>query len=217
MLPIVSIVGKSKSGKTTLIETLIQELNSRGYRVATIKHAPRGISFDEPGKDSWRHIQAGSEATALSSSDKIVLIKPVAQTLTLDEIAHLFGEDCDIILTEGFKQGNAPKIEVHRREVGPPLSGIKKLIAMVTDEPLETKVRQFCLQDVSDLADFLEKGFIKPQRERLSVYINNAPVSLSAFPRDIISNVLLALASCLKGVKEVRSLEIFLRREPKPS
>ncbi len=215
MLPIVSIVGRSKSGKTTLMEKLIQELNSRGYRVSTIKHTPQGMSFDEPHKDSWRHIQAGSEATAISSPDKIVLIKPVAQALTLDEIAHLLGEDCDIILAEGFKQGNAPKIEVHRREVGPPLSSVKKLIAIVTDEPLETKVRQFSLQDVNGLADFMEKGFIKPQGERISLYINNVPISLSAFPRDVIRNVLLALTSCLKGVGEVRSLEIFLRKKPK--
>ncbi len=68
MPPIVSVVGKSKSGKTTLIEKLIQELKSRGYRVATIKHIPQGVSFDEPGKDSWRHLQAGSEAASFSST-----------------------------------------------------------------------------------------------------------------------------------------------------
>ncbi len=215
MLPIVSIVGKSKSGKTTLREKLIRELKSRGYRVGTIKHAHQGTSFDEPGKDSWRHIDAGSEATAVSSPDKLVLIKPVAPDITLDEIAHFFGEDYDIILAEGFKQGSAPKIEVHRKEVGLPLSGIKKLIAIATDEILETKTRQFSLEDITGLADFLEKGFIKPQRERISLYVNNVNISLSVFPREIITNVVLALAATLKGVEEVRSLEIFLRKEPK--
>jgi molybdopterin-guanine dinucleotide biosynthesis protein B len=214
MPPIVSIVGKSKSGKTTLIEKLVRELKSRGYRVATVKHAPEGMSFDEQGKDSWRHINAGSEATAVSSPDKVVLIKPVAHDITLDEIAHFFGEDYDIILTEGFKQGSAPKIEVHRKEVGPPLSDIKKIIAIATDETLETKKRQFSLEDISGLADFLEKGFIKPQRERLALYVNNVPISLSVFPREIITNIVLALAAPLKGVGKVRSLEIFLRREP---
>jgi len=215
MPPIVSIVGKSKSGKTTLMEGLIRELKSRGYRVGTIKHIPQGLSFDEPGKDSWRHIQAGSEATVISSPDRVVLIKPVAQALTLDEAAHLVGEDCDIILAEGFKQDNAPKIEVHRREVGPPLSVVKKLIAMATDEPLETKVRQFSLQDIKGLADLLEKGFIKPQRERTSLYINGVLIPLSSFPKKIITDVLLAMASSLKGIGEVRSLDISLRKEPK--
>ncbi len=215
MTPIVSIVGKSKSGKTTLMEGLIRELKSRGYRVGTIKHTPQGMTFDVPNKDSWRHIQAGSEVTAISSPDKVVLIKPVTQALTLDEVVHLVGEDCDIILAEGFKQDNAPKIEVHRREVGPPFSAVKKLIAIVTDEPLETKVRQFSRQDIKGLVDLLEKGFIKPQKERTSLYINNVPVPLTAFPREIISNVLLTMVSCLKGVGEVKSLDISLRKETK--
>ncbi len=91
MPPIVSIVGKSKSGKTTLIEGLVRELKSRGYRAATIKHTPQGMTFDVPDKDSWRHIQAGSEVTLISSPDRVVLIKPVAQALTLDELSHLIG------------------------------------------------------------------------------------------------------------------------------
>lgn len=212
MSAIVSIVGSSKSGKTTLIEELVRELKSRGYRVATIKHTPQGMTFDEPDKDSGRHLQAGSEATVISSQDKMVLIKPVASDTTLDEITQLFGEDYDIILAEGFKRDNAPKIEVHRREVGPPLRDIKKLIAIATDEPLETRTRQFSLDDVKGLADLLEEGFIRPQRDRLSLYINNAPIPLSAFPKEFISNVLVAMASPLKGVGEVRSLKVFLRR-----
>ena len=212
MPPIVSIVGKSKSGKTALIEKLIGELKSRGYRVATIKHTPQGMTFDEPDKDSWRHIQAGSEATAITSPDKMVLIKPIAQDVTLGEIVRFFGEDYDIILAEGFKQDDAPKIEVHRKEVGPPLTSIRKLIAIVTDEPLETKTRQFPWQDIKGLADLLEEGFIKPQGERTSLYINNVPIVLTTWPKEVITNVILAMASCLKGVGEVRSLDLFLRR-----
>ena len=215
MPPVVSIVGKSKSGKTTLMEGLIRELKSRGYRVGTIKHTPQGMTFDEPDKDSWRHIQAGSEATVIGSPDKAVLIKPVTQTLTLGEMARLIGEDCDIVLAEGFKQENAPKIEVHRREVGPPLGAVRKLIAIATDEPLETKTRQFSPQDFKGLADLLEEGFIKPQRERTSLYINDVPVRLSSFPEEIITKVLFTMASSLKGVGEVRRLDISLRKETK--
>lgn len=213
MPPVVSVVGKSKSGKTTLIEKLVQELKSRGYRVATIKHVPQGVTFDEPGKDSWRHLQAGSEVTAVSSPQKIVIVKPVEQDSTLGDVAHLLGDDCDIILAEGFKQDNAPKIEVHRKGNGSPLKGIKKLIAIVTDEPLETNARQFSLEDINGLADLLEKGFIKPQAERISLYINNSPVTLTVFPKQIITNVLLAIVSSLKGIGEIRSLDIFLRKD----
>ncbi len=213
MPPIISVIGKSKSGKTTLIERLVPELKSRGYRVATIKHIPQGVKFDEAGKDSWRHLQAGSELTAISSPEKIVIIKPVEQDSTLDDVAHLLGDDYDIILAEGFKQDNAPKIEVHRKDAGSPLKGIKKLMAIVTDEPLETKVRQLSLEDINGLVDLLEKGFIKPQAERISLYVNNSPVTLTVFPKQIITNVLLAMVSSLKGIEEIRNLDIFLRKD----
>ncbi len=213
MPPIVSVIGKSHSGKTTIIEKIIRELKSRGYRVATIKHAPQGASFDEPGKDSWRHVEAGSETTVVSSPDNVVLVKPVSQDTPLEEIVRFLGEDYDVILTEGFKQEGSPKIEAHRKAVGPPLKDVKKIIAIVTDEPLETKARQFSFEDNESLADLLERGFIKPQKERISLYVNNTPIPLTNFPKQIITNVLVAMASCLKGVREISSLQIFLRKE----
>ena len=103
MIPIVAIVGKSKTGKTTLVEGLIKALKSKGYRVATAKHTSHEVVLDKPGKDSWRHIQAGSEATVISSLYQLALIKPIAKTPSLDEIARLFGNDYDIIIVEGFK------------------------------------------------------------------------------------------------------------------
>jgi len=180
--------------------------------VATIKHIPHEVNFDEPGKNSGRHLQAGSEATAVSSPDKIVLVKPVAQEATIDEVASLLGEDYDIILAEGFERGSAPKIEVHRKDGGALIEGLKKLIAIVTDEPLETRARQFSPEDIGALADLLEKGFVKPQKERISLYVNNMPITLTLFPRQIISNVVLAMASCLKGVGEIQNLKIFVKK-----
>jgi len=161
MPPIISIVGESKSGKTTLIEKLISELKSRGYRVATIKHSIHHLSFDKPGKDSWRHLQAGSAATAIVSPDQVVLIKQVNAEPDLKEIARLLGEDYDIILTEGFKQSQAPKVEVHQKAASPSLNQVNNLIAIATDELLETSTRQFPLDDVKPLVDFLESDFIK--------------------------------------------------------
>lgn len=165
MPPLISIVGKSKSGKTTLIEGLISELRSRGYRVATIKHAASKLTLDKPGKDSWRHIQAGSQATVIISPNQSMLLKPIHQELGLDEVARLLGDDYDIILAEGFKQSAVPKIEVHRRAAGAILRGITNLIAIATDEPLQTGARQFSLHDVKGLADLLENSFLKNQRD----------------------------------------------------
>jgi len=144
-----------------------------------------------------------------------VLIKPMTPAANLDDVARLFGEDYDIIITEGFKQAEAPKIEVYRSQAGPLIENLSRVIAIVTDEPVETRTRRFATGDTKGLADLLEEGFIKPQRNRLAFYINDAPVTLTAFPRQIITNVLLAIASSLKGVKEIGSLDIFLRRQAK--
>jgi len=172
------------------------------------------MTFEVSDKDNWRHIQAGSEATAISSSDKIVLIKSIDRDVPLDEVASLFDEDYDIIITEGFKEGNAPKIEVHRKESGPPFDKLRKRIAIVTDEPLEIEARQFSSQDIKGLTDLLEKGFIKPQKERTFLYINNTPVPLNSFTKGIITTTILAMVSSLKGVGEVKSLKFLVRRKP---
>ncbi len=164
MPAIVSIVGNSNSGKTTLIEKLIGELKSRCYRVATVKHTAHGMNLDQAGTDSWHHIQAGSDATAIVSREQVVLVRPVKSDITLDEVTRLFGEDYDIILVEGFKQENAPKIVVHRREAGPFPSSIKAPIAIATDEPVDSSVRQFSLDDAKGLAELLEKDFMQPRK-----------------------------------------------------
>jgi molybdopterin-guanine dinucleotide biosynthesis protein MobB len=161
MPPIISIVGESKTGKTTLLEKLISELKSRNYRVATIKHSIHHLDFDKTGKDSWRHLEAGSCATAIVSPDRIVLIKPVNGESRLKDVARLFNEEYDIILTEGFKHSRVPKIEVHRKAAGPVLNSVKDVIAIATDEPLEIKTNQFSLNDIKGLADLLENSFIK--------------------------------------------------------
>jgi molybdopterin-guanine dinucleotide biosynthesis protein MobB len=210
MPSVVSIIGKSKSGKTSLIERLVAQLKQRGYRVATIKHAQE-IDF-EPGKDSWRHLQAGSDATAVASADEIVLVKPVTQAVTLGDIVRLIGDDYDIILTEGFKQADTPKIEVRYGD-GAALKNVKRLIAVVSDKPVGAGVRRFAAGDTEGLVELLETGFIKPQRERLALYINGEPITLKSFPRKIISSLLINMVSSLKGVDRVNSVDIFIRRQ----
>ena len=212
MTPVVSIIGHSGSGKTTFIEKLITELKSRDYKVATIKHAQE-VTFDDTGRDSWRHIQAGSETTIVSSPEKIVLVKPLTSDVNLDEVVRLLGDDYDIIITEGFKQGAAPKIEVHRKETGQLLDDIKNLIAIATDESIKTDVKKFKITDVKGVADLIEEKFIIPNRERLSFYVNNKPVTLSNYPRDIITRILIAIASSLKGVGDINSINISLKKK----
>jgi molybdopterin-guanine dinucleotide biosynthesis adapter protein len=213
MPPVVSIVGRSNSGKTTLIEKLIVELKARGYHIATAKHTHRDMTAPESDKDSDRHLKAGSEASMIIDPHGLMMIKPLQNDISIEQVAQLIGEDYDLILTEGFKEDDAPKIEVHRKENAPPLEGVKKIFAIVTNEPLDTKTRQFPLEDVKGIADLIEDGFIKPQQERYTLLVNNTPIPLNAFTKEFIVNIQLAMAHGLKGVDKIKTMKIFLKKE----
>ena len=214
-VPIVTIVGRSGAGKTTFIERLIPELKRRGYRVATIKHAQE-IDLN-PKKDSKRHLQAGSEVAAIATSDEIVLTMPTSQPATIEEVARLVGNEFDIIICEGFKHADVPKIEVHFKNNELLLEGLTRRVAIITNEPLDAKIRQFSSDNITGVADLLEKGFIKPQSNSLDLYINDIPVPLTLFPRQIISQTIVSMVSSLKGVDVIKNLKIILRRETKKS
>jgi len=162
MIPIVSIVGKSKSGKTTLLEKLIAELKRRDYRVATVKHHVHAdFEIDYPGKDSWRHFQAGAEVTIVSSPVKLAMVRRQDHDASLSELAALI-TDADILLTEGYRWETAPKIEIVRAARSQsPICEPDELIALVTDLTFECSVPHFALDDASGLADLIEERFLK--------------------------------------------------------
>ena len=158
---IVSVVGKSGSGKTTFLEKLLPELKRRGYRVATVKHDVHGFDIDQPGKDTWRHAQAGAEAVVISSPRRFALIQRLDEEMPLDEIAS-YVRGVDIIITEGYKRGNKPKIEISRRAKSTELlCDEEELIAVVTDQRFPLDVPHFGLDDVAGVADLLEDKFLK--------------------------------------------------------
>src|SRR4030042_1550643 len=137
MRSIISIVGKSSSGKTTLLEALIAELKKRGYKVAIVKHSHHANPLDTAAKDTWRFTQAGSEISAINSLDHLAIYRRIDHFFDPQEISNFILWDYDLILTEGFKGSNYPKIEVHRKEQGEDLvTDPKQLLAVVTDEPL---------------------------------------------------------------------------------
>jgi molybdopterin-guanine dinucleotide biosynthesis adapter protein len=164
MIPIVSIVGKSDSGKTTLIEKLVRELKSRGYRVATIKHDAHSFEIDREGKDSWRHKQAGANVTVISSPSKLAVVADTDHDYGLAELREKFIFGVDLILTEGYKRESNPKIEVVRSEHHADMlcKEDDSLIAIAGDPPdPPAGVPVFDLNDPKPLCDFLEEHFLR--------------------------------------------------------
>lgn len=160
MPPIISIVGKSDSGKTTLIASLIPELKKRGYRIGTIKHASHGFDVDKKGKDSQRHKEAGADAVLISSPGKIAMIKD-ENNETLENLEKYLS-DMDLIITEGYKRGNKPKIEIYRssKHKEPFCLNDDNLIAFVTDANIDVKAPTFGLDEIEKIADLIEKKYL---------------------------------------------------------
>ncbi|MBN2038945.1 MAG: molybdopterin-guanine dinucleotide biosynthesis protein B [Spirochaetes bacterium] len=163
MIPIISIVGKSNSGKTTLVEKIIPEIKRRGYKVASVKHNQHGFDIDHEGKDSWRHRKAGTHTTVIYSMNQLALIRDMDHNASLQEIRDLYINDVDIIIAEGHKYDNVPKIEIFRKEVYdiPVSAGDNNLIAFVSDEDIDMGVPKFGLNDISGISQFIEERFLK--------------------------------------------------------
>jgi len=119
---IFGLAGWSGSGKTTLMTALIPELVSRGITVSTLKHAHHSFDVDQPGKDSWRHRQAGAGEVMVSSQNRWALMHELRgmPEPSFDELVRRMSP-VDLLLVEGFKRHPHPKIEVYRRSLGKPL------------------------------------------------------------------------------------------------
>lgn len=168
-MKIFGVVGWKNSGKTTLVERLVAEIAGRGVSVSTLKHAHHAFDIDHPGKDSWRHRQAGAREVLISSGQRWALMhelagaprerepEPPLETL-LAKLAPV-----DLVLVEGYKRDGHPKLEAHRIETGQPLiaadeSTIRAVASNAGAAPLDgvdPALPRFDLDDVAAIADFV--------------------------------------------------------------
>ena len=159
-MKVIGIAGYSGSGKTTLIEKVIPLLVAEGLRVSLIKHAHHEFDVDHPGKDSYRHREAGCTEVLVSSGQRWALMHESRgePEPTLDEsLARL--SPCDLVLVEGYKAAAIPKLEVWRESVGKPLlhSQDARIVGIATDEPARFAGRlpAFALDDLGGIATFV--------------------------------------------------------------
>ena len=166
---VLGIVGWKNSGKTTLVEALIREMTGRGFRLSSVKHAHHAFDIDVPGKDSYRHRQAGAQEVLVVSGQRWALMHErtgQAQSSLEDLLAKL--APCDLVIVEGYKDGPHPKIEVARffREEGLIADRDSLVMAVATDHPtVAGSHKTLPLNDVAAIADFVAaKLALKPMR-----------------------------------------------------
>jgi molybdopterin-guanine dinucleotide biosynthesis protein B len=159
--PVFCIVGRSNTGKTTLIERLIPYFKSRGMSVGTIKHHNRPFEMDRKGKDTYRHKKAGAKAAMIVSERKLGLVRDLDREMSIDELVARYMDDVDLVIVEGYKQEPLPKIEVYNyRETVPPIAAEDELlVAIVSDAPIPAPVPVFLRDDVHAIAAFIMQRF----------------------------------------------------------
>jgi molybdopterin-guanine dinucleotide biosynthesis adapter protein len=159
MTTVLGIAGWSGSGKTTLLVRLIPLLNSRGLRVATLKHAHHSFDVDQPGKDSYEHRKAGASEVLVSSARRWVQMHEIGAgaEATLPELLAKVSP-CDLVLVEGFKTERFPKLEIFRAAIGkaPLFPQDKLIVAVASDAPLSgIDIPCADLNDIPAVADLL--------------------------------------------------------------
>ena len=216
MTPLVSIVGKSGSGKTTLLEKVVTKLTGRGYKIGTIKHDVHGFEIDYEGKDSWRHKRAGANTVVLSSPGKIAVIKDVDEEWSPGRLGSSFIEGVDIIITEGYKKANHPKIEVIRKakSTKPICRKDKNLIAIASDMKFRCKdVPCIDINDETGVADLIEKRFLqkKTYSEKANLIVNGKQVTLKPFIEEMLVETIQGMLKSLKGCHNPKNIEIRIK------
>lgn len=157
-MKVFGIAGYSGSGKTTLLEKLIPQLTARGIRVSVIKHTHHGFDIDRPGKDSYRHREAGASEVLISCGARWALmheLRSEAEPALDDLLVRL--APCDLVLVEGFKREPIPKLEVFRPANGkPPLfPGRPDIVAVASDIDIDADLPRLALDDIAAIADFV--------------------------------------------------------------
>ncbi len=157
-MKVFGFAGYSGSGKTTLIEQLIPRFVLRGLRVSLVKHAHHLFDIDKPGKDSWRHREAGASEVLITSDQRWVLMHELRDEPepSLHEQLQRFSP-CDIVLVEGYKHAAIPKLEVHRPSLGKePLHPVDpNIVAVASDAAVATQLPRLDLNDPDAIAEFI--------------------------------------------------------------
>lgn len=225
---ILGIYGYQDSGKTAMVEAVVNELVARGYRIASVKHSPEVTGIDPEGKDTWRHWKAGSGLVALQAGDATVILKRPG--LSLDEVVSLLQREArpDVVIIEGYKDGSHRKVAVGDIK---PTEGtvlvnptVEHLTEYMENEISFERVRaklpgldcSKCGMDCDELARKVAKGSLTIEAclelpaHRVEISVGGVPLPVGAFVANITESTVRGLLSSLKGYLRDGEVEIRL-------
>ena len=190
---LIGFYGESNSGKTTLIIKIIEQLVKERYTVATIKNTDKNVKIDTEGKDTWKHQHAGAKLVALSSPYETDLI--INKRMDVNKIVDIIFacESVDIVLVEGARNPNIPKIKIGN------------------GEKRDNTIMQY-QDDFEEVMKIIKKEIDKKKREqKIKIEVNGKEIMLSEFPADIITGTLVGMLSSLKGIDQINEVAIHLK------
>jgi len=214
---LIVFVGKSNTGKTSLIKLLICELKQRGYSVGALKSCSRGFSLDLEGKDSWYLMEAGADAVALVSERRTAVIRKDDGKPSMKDVAESYFKNMDIVLSEGgHGESGAEKIEVLREGIQmEPETPVDELLAVVADFEVKLDIPVFKTNEIKEIADLIENGTIK-REVNITLKVDKKNIPLNCFLQQEFSNVLRAAVKPLHGVEDrIKEIELSIMEDSK--
>ena len=212
MPPIISVVGYSNSGKTRVATHLIEYLINQGYSVAAIKHCHEGYEMDCPGSDTDRLSRAGASVVMAISPDQQATLQKVSCDASLESVASTLGPGIDIVVAEGFKGSQSPKILVLGSDHQ--FMTLNNLVAVVSDSPVECGHPQYGFDQLTELAHRVRNEFLtdEVQENSVTLVVDGVEVPLKRYPTTVLQGIIKGFVSSLNGVPvEPRDIQIRIR------
>jgi len=212
MIPIIGFVGEKKSGKTSVLQKVINHLSEKGYKIGVIKHTAHGFRLDYPETDSFKLYEAGARKIAVSGHSQLGIYGEAEPELGAEQIRDLFLSEMDLILVEGYRNASIPKVLVAlSQEIPEWAKGLGGLIAIISKDKPDFEIKHFLPEQVQELAKLVEE-YIKRHRGKreVKIYLDGRELKIKSFIKDFFLNTLSGMIGSLKQTQGAKRVQITI-------